>query len=60
MQARASGHWSHLGPQGFSLAQPLRAQDQLLYKVADKQQHPFQGVYPGEEMNRHEQDRGSE
>jgi hypothetical protein len=58
VQARASGHWSHLDPQGFRLAQSMGAQDQLLYKVAHKQQHPFQGVYPGEEMNSHEQGRG--
>lgn len=33
----------------------MGAQDHLLYKVAHKKQHPFQGVYPGEEMNSHEQ-----
>lgn len=58
VQARVCGHWSHLGPQGFSLGQPLRAQEQLVCKMAHKQQHPFQGVYSGEEMDKYEQGRG--
>lgn len=36
----------------------MGTQAQLLYKMANKQQHPFQGVHPGEEMNSHEQGRG--
>lgn len=57
-QAKASGHWSHLGPQGFSLTQPTGARNQLLDKVAHKQQHPSQGMYPGEEMDRYKQGSG--